>query len=290
MEAKQRSSPPERRAPGLHGAWSRFGFPPTYLGKWLVLALLVVGGPVIAAGLLAPADLLRPALWSALAGGAVLFVLLGSGLVRPLDRADEALGRVFESSEPGPSRRRDVAARLVSSAVVFEEQSELRAGFLADLAGQDYVTGLPNRASAVERLRQNRSLAERDHLPLTTALVDVTSWSENEEPAATRELMAGVARVVDQQLRGSDWAARWSEDQLLLVLFASVDGADRALRRLVADLLGLRVVVGERSLAWRGVVGAAQLRSGESFADWLQRLRVAHGAAHGSDAGLVIHD
>lgn len=261
------------RSRGIHAAWSRLGWPKTYGGKLWLGTLVTAGAPVAIASLAWEAWGAEGRLSVWLAGGlglgAVLSGLLVRALVVPLRQAASSAREVEAGDEL------DDAALLCQRVPRLAQQSAAGSAALASGSSVDSLTGLPNRQEALERLRQALALAVRDRLPVTAALVDIDRLSAINDHWGTRagdSVLLGVGHRLEQLLRGSDWAARWEEDQFLLVLFSNVDGAQAALERVRQDLGALRIVTGQYEVRCTVSLGASQARWEDRVQDWLERV------------------
>lgn len=293
-ELETESQPSE----SLYGRWSRWGWPRTFGGKLWLLAVLALGGPILLAllGYRAFPTRVPGLLGTGLVGlavGGVLLALLLRGVTRPVREAREALEGYFERGEVVPHRPLggDEAGRLRHQVIYLLEHLDARGTLLRSLPANDYSTGLPNRAAAKERLQQSRELALRDHLPLTLALVDVVNLQGINEAHGYHlgdRFLAGVAQRLLGQLRESDWAARWGDDEFLLVLFSDREGAESALERVLQDVKSMRVVAGGRAVSGSVRVGAVPVDRSDHLQAWLERVDEALEEARSREVDLVV--
>ncbi|MDX1630464.1 MAG: GGDEF domain-containing protein [Thermoanaerobaculia bacterium] len=293
-ELREDSEPTE----GFYNRWSRRGWPRSYGAKLWLLAVLALGGPLLL-GLLThrafPArspGLLVTGLLGLAVGGALLAVALRR-VTRPIREAREALEGYFDRGEIGSHRplREDEAGRLRHQVIYLLEHLDARGTLLRSLPAKDYSTGLPNRAAAKERLQQSRELALRDHLPLTLALVDVVDLRGINEAHGYHlgdRFLTGVAQRLLGQLRESDWAARWGDDEFLLVLFSDREGAESALERVLQDVKTMRVVAGGRAVSGRVRIGAVPVDRSRHLQGWLERVEEALEEARSRSTDLVV--
>jgi diguanylate cyclase (GGDEF)-like protein len=121
----------------------------------------------------------------------------------------------------------------------------------------DPLTGLLNRSGFVAAAERMRSVADRNRLPISIALIDLDQFKQVNDlqgHAAGDELLVELGRDWRAELRGSEVLARFGGDEFALALVGTEKaGAEDALRR-------LRVA----SLAeWS--VGLVEWRQGESL-------------------------
>jgi len=151
-------------------------------------------------------------------------------------------------------------SRDISERKAFERQ-------LAHQAFHDPVTGLPNRALFVERVRHAIARGRREGRGLGVVFIDLDDFkiiNDSLGHAAGDEVLQQVAQRLDQAVRASDTAARFGGDEFA-VLLEDVDGvqeaADTAER--IMDALGLPLTAGHNELSLRCSIGIAMAADGE---------------------------
>lgn len=238
-------------------------------------ALLAFGLPVIGAAMTwgAVADRVSMLVWQGLA------LLVGGALFTPVAWMELGPFRRVAATLRGYLGRRSAevgaATGDISEALdrLLEELSG-RNALLEETATIDNLTGLPNRMAALDRLRQGLQLVTRDHIPLTVAFVDIDGLDAINERHSYRlgdRVLASVAHRLEGMVRGTDWAARWDGDAFLVVLHADPDGSMVALDRIVRDLAGAKLVIGEEKIPFTVSVGATRVRVQESVRPCVDR-------------------
>jgi diguanylate cyclase (GGDEF)-like protein len=100
----------------------------------------------------------------------------------------------------------------------------------------DPLTGLLNRSGFVAATERMRSVADRNGLPISIALIDLDEFkqvNDRQGHAAGDELLVDLGRDWRAELRGSEVLARFGGDEFALALVGSERaGAEDALRRL----------------------------------------------------------
>jgi diguanylate cyclase (GGDEF)-like protein/PAS domain S-box-containing protein len=155
---------------------------------------------------------------------------------------DEAVGGIVLNS-------RDVSERKA-----FERQ-------LAHQAFHDPVTGLPNRALFVERVRHAIARGRREQRGLGIVFIDLDDFkivNDSLGHAAGDEALTQVAQRLALSIRASDTAARFGGDEFA-VLLEDIEGvqeaADAAER--IIEALATPLTAGHKELVLRGSLGIA---------------------------------
>ncbi|HUA12624.1 MAG TPA: EAL domain-containing protein [Solirubrobacteraceae bacterium] len=160
-------------------------------------------------------------------------------------------------------------ARDVSERKAFEEQ-------LTHQAFHDTVTGLPNRALFVERVRHAIGRARRDGAELGVIFLDVDDFKTVNDSlghGAGDAALIDIAKRLSQSIRASDTAARFGGDEFV-VLLEDLDGVQTAVdvaERILDDLRRPLTVAG-KEIVLRGSIGISVLesRSGASADDLIR--------------------
>lgn len=166
----------------------------------------------------------------------------GSIIGVPIKFKDEILGvmnlskRVvgkFTSSELRLiSLLADQAAVAIFNASLYER--------LAQMANTDSVTGLPNRRALDERLQEEWRLAGQTQQPFSVVMMDLDGFKAVNDTFGHNvgdELLHSLFNFLAQQMRSSDFLARYGGDELTLVMRnTDVEGA-RIVTNKVIDLM-----------------------------------------------------
>jgi len=143
---------------------------------------------------------------------------------------------------------RDEAGVLLETVLVLEESSERKAleDQLAHQYFHDSLTGLPNRAHFMDRLRHGLSRAKRQAergeaggvALLHMDLDDFKRFNDSLGYAAANQLLVGVAGRVATRLRIGDTSARFGGDEfaILLEYFEDAGNAVDVAERIKRDL------------------------------------------------------
>ena len=102
---------------------------------------------------------------------------------------------------------------------------------LDKLARHDALTGLHNRLSANERLRQEFQRSKRSHAPFSVLLLDVDHFkkvNDNHGHEAGDQVLKHVGQQIKDAVRSTDYVARFGGEEFLVILPDTV-AADAAL-------------------------------------------------------------
>jgi diguanylate cyclase (GGDEF)-like protein len=149
-----------------------------------------------------------------------------------------------------PFSERELRARVERTLRLVRSQSALR-----ELAQTDALTGLANLRAFRARIDEEVKRARRYHTPLTCVMADMDNLKPvNDElgHAAGDRAIAAVAAVIREELRETDFGARYGGDEFVILLphTGADEGrvfAERACARLrdtVLEVSGRRIHVG----------------------------------------------
>ena len=148
-------------------------------------------------------------------------------------------------------------------------QTELTRQYMRD-ALVDPLTGLGNRRAADDVLQRELNRATRSGRPFSIAVFDVDGFKRvNDEGGhqAGDGVLKAVARVLRDELRACDTAARLGGDELLVTLpYVSVEGAVHVAERIRARAEGLDAATG---LGVTLSSGVAEWRPGQTTTELL---------------------
>ncbi len=259
------------------------GWPRSYLGKIFLIAFISTHLPLLSlVGLFALSPvyvsrvtILGLVLLATLADTALVLWALYQ-ILKPLQLVTRALSLYLNEGQviQLPTRFRDEAGLLMSNIAYSIQAFERRQRTLEQLASEDFLTGLPNRRAADDRLRQNLRLAVRDKLPLCIAVIDIDQFKQINDQhghAVGDQVLVALSRELKQTLRGSDWAARWGGEEFLVVLFSEPRGAGIALERVRASLARLVIATDQDEVKFTVSIGFGMVHPGDQLQTCLER-------------------
>ncbi len=163
----------------------------------------------------------------------------------------------------------ELRARITRTLRAAQQQEQLRA-----IAQTDALTGLPNYRAFRMRLDEELKRARRYHTPLAAVMIDLDNLKPINDQlghAAGNRAIVALAEAVTQQLRETDFAARYGGDEFVLLLPHTTSAEARALADRLRRAIR-RVEVDGPRLPLRASLGVAALAAGtEASADALIR-------------------
>ena len=158
-----------------------------------------------------------------------------------------------------PFSEQELMARVDRTLKLAAQKEHFRA-----LAQTDGLTGLPNFRSFHARLEEEVSRAHRYGHPLACAMVDLDGLKEINDRlghAAGNRAIVALADAVREELRDTDFAARYGGDEFVVLLpqTSEAQGAQFA-ERLRRRLIEVSAAAG---LPVRGSIGVAAVRADE---------------------------
>jgi diguanylate cyclase (GGDEF)-like protein len=236
----------------LYALLSRWGFPKTYRGKFMLVAFICTHLPLLAVVLYllfhtrgalgAHLGVLVALLAATLLGFAATAWALGKLLV-PVSLSSRALKDYLgERRLPElPIGFRDEAGKLMADVRYTLENLDATIRSLEGLSVTDPLTGLLNRREVEKRLAEDAARVRRSGNALTLAVVDVNDFKAINDTFGHQMgdvCIRHVAEVIRRNIRESDWLARWGGDEFIIALhdLSPFVATELVLQRIVRDL------------------------------------------------------
>lgn len=167
-------------------------------------------------------------------------------------------------------------AMLTLFSFIFASRTEAQHRKLRMLASQDLLTGADNRRVMEEELERVVAAHRRHPQPVGLAIMDLDHFKRVNDSAgheAGDRVLQAFADLVRADTRRTDHFFRYGGEEFVLLL----PGADTTELQRVGGKLRANVAAGLRNdgLAVTVSIGAAALRSGETWQDWLGRADAA---------------
>ncbi len=164
-------------------------------------------------------------------------------LVHPVRFGKLTMGTIALSPSPRGASSED---RRLLDLVSTELGGALRMQSLVSearrLAATDALTGLMNRRAFLEAMDRERSRAERHTLPLSILMLDVDHFKKVNDTHGHDggdAVLRGIARVLANIARKSDFVARWGGEEFIVALAQTAEAGGRVaaerVRRAIAD-------------------------------------------------------
>jgi diguanylate cyclase (GGDEF)-like protein len=282
----------------IHAWLNRVGFPRSYTGKFCLVAFLANAVPLLAVSLyvgmnpalLSPQVLFLVVLGSSVLGGLLATFALG-GLLQPIYNAHHTLKAYLDGDAVPPMPLLSTKAHKVE-----DEAGALTQNLHYALAmfeahqyqsqwdnPRDFLTGLLNRRAAEEQLKFMARTMQTTPFVMCIARVELyTLPTINEQYGylVGDQVLWRVARTVTQQLRGTDWVARWGGHTLLLALQADVEGTAHALKRIQAEIERNPLEISNHTIHVKIKTEHTAITGGESVETMVERLEEGSAKAH----------
>jgi diguanylate cyclase (GGDEF)-like protein len=150
------------------------------------------------------------------------------------------------------------------------------------MALTDFLTGLPNRRHAMERMAAARAAAVRHGQPLACMLIDADGFKQVNDAhghEAGDGVLKALAARIRESVRAEDDACRLGGDEFLVVCPQTpLDGAVRVAERVREAVAGLNVPAGAG--AWRGSVSVGVAALTPAMLDFEALMRAADEAVY----------
>jgi diguanylate cyclase (GGDEF)-like protein/hemerythrin-like metal-binding protein len=145
------------------------------------------------------------------------------------------------------------------------------------MAMTDFLTGLPNRRHAMERMAAARAASVRHGQPLACMLIDADGFKQVNDAyghEAGDGVLKALAGLIRESVRAEDDACRLGGDEFLVVCPQTpLDGAVRVAERVREAIAGLNVPAGAG--AWRASVSVGVAALTPAMLDLESLLRAA---------------
>lgn len=283
----------------FYSLFERLAWPRSYLGKVFLIAFVATHipllalicffcfGPTVASKLSIFVLILLATLI-----GTILVIFALHEMLKPVLLAARALNQYLYNGQilQLPTSYRDEVGSLLSNAAYALQTIEQRRIRLEQIAREDYLTGLQNRQTANQRLPQNLSLAAQNQQSFCVALLDVdrlqrinTTYGHD----IGDRVLIKLGQYLKQALRDSDWVARWTSQQFLLVLFSNARNAQTVLEQIRTDIAELKVAADATEFSFTVSIGFTIIRPTDSLQTCVERATQALNRAKQTDRDRV---
>ena len=183
------------------------------------------------------------------------------------------------------SNRRPVKAVGTVQDITERKAADAR---IENLAFYDTLTGLPNRALFMDRLKHELAVAERRGQQLSLLFLDLDRFSEINDTlghGAGDRVLEEVARRLQRSLRAEETLARLSGDEFVVIAADSADTATRIAERIGRALASPIPVDGQSFIVSASIGIAIFPEDGRSTEDLFKHADIAMYRAKGNGGG-----
>jgi diguanylate cyclase (GGDEF)-like protein len=183
-------------------------------------------------------------------------------------------------------------AMLTLFSFIFATRTEAQHRMLRALASQDSLTGADNRRAMEEELERVVAPHRRAAVPLSLAIMDLDHFKRINDGAgheAGDRVLQAFADLLRDNTRRGDHFFRFGGEEFVVLL----PGADAGALQVIGDKLRESIAAGLHHAGAPVTVsiGAAELRTGETWQDWLARADAAlYRAKQGGRNRVVVAD
>jgi diguanylate cyclase (GGDEF)-like protein len=287
--------------PPRFGLAARFAITVALAMLFVQGAALYVAGSVFGASSGQIRGVLLPTAAITVASAALIAWWLGRRVAGRLAGITRAIGhaRRAEGRELRVKRTADEIGSLVESVNGLADSAARRERRILASALSDSLTGLPNRALLVDRIRQMVAASQRSRGGFAVALLDLDRFkfvNDTLGHATGDLLLREVARRLRATVRESDTVARLGGDEFVLLMAGGVDSAREVSRRVLEamrtpfrcsdQLIDIGVSIGIALYPEHGEDDVTLLRHADSAMYGAKRTRSGERVFDG-DAGAV---
>lgn len=146
---------------------------------------------------------------------------------------------------------------------------------LKEDSSRDHLTGLANRRMMTERLREEAVRAVRFGTTFSLAMLDIDHFkqvNDNFGHVTGDQVLVEVARAIESEIREYDLCGRWGGEEFLLLLpGATLAEAIEVVERVLGNVRGMSVPLGEAGIGVTLSIGVAERIPEESFSETIER-------------------
>ena len=213
--------------------------------------------------------------------GLVLLSFLINSLLIPINLVCNSLAEYkYNKVVPNlPSIYSDELGVLMKDVQEFVESTNKKMSLLTKNLMIDHLTGVYNRLSSEKRISEDIARVKRNNEILTIAMFDIDDFklcNDYYGHSVGDKCLIEVANTVRNNLRESDWIARWGGDEFLVV-FSNVDSetSSNVLLRIMEILKNTEIITDHKTINMSVSVGITELVNDDDYISILKRVDMA---------------
>ena len=213
--------------------------------------------------------------------GIVLFSILIKSLLTPIKLVCYSLDEYKKNSllPALPLFYNDELGVLMKDVQEFVESINSRMSSLTKNLMIDHLTGVYNRLSSEKRISEDIARVKRNNEILTVAMFDIDDFklfNDYYGHSVGDKCLVEVANTVKNNLRESDWIARWGGDEFLVV-FSNVDSdtSSKVLLRIMEILKNTNILAEQKGINISVSIVITELIEDDDYISILKRVDMA---------------
>ena len=213
--------------------------------------------------------------------GIILLSILIKSLLIPINLVCDSLDKYKKNKVMPdlPSVYNDELGVLMKDVQQFVESINTKMTSLTKNLMIDHLTGVYNRLSSEKRISEDIARVKRNNEILTVAMFDIDDFklfNDYYGHSVGDKCLIEVSNTVKNNLRESDWIARWGGDEFLVV-FSNVDSetASNVLLRIMEILKNTQIKADQKTINMSVSIGITELVEDDDYLSILNRVDMA---------------
>lgn len=163
---------------------------------------------------------------------------------------------------------------------------------LGEVANYDPLTKLLNRRSMTQCLRKSLEAARANKEPFCIIMADIDDFKKVNDKhghAIGDQVLILISDVISRNVRECDYVCRWGGEEILILLMADIDHAQRIAERIRDDIAGSIVESKEGNMHVTVTMGIAEYHENVMIRELIDEAdqKLYYGKNHGKDQIVV---
>jgi len=213
--------------------------------------------------------------------GLVLLSFLINSLLNPINLVCDSLAEYKRNKVVPvlPSIYSDELGVLMKDVQEFVDATNSKMSSLTKNLMIDHLTGVYNRLSSEKRISEDIARVKRNNEMLTVAMFDIDDFklfNDYYGHSIGDKCLIEVANTVKNNLRESDWIARWGGDEFLVV-FSNIDSdtSSNVLLRIMKIIKNTKINTDQKTINMSVSIGITELVNEDDYISILKRVDMA---------------